>query len=299
VSALAKPEEIGDYTVHPVAAMFPIIEEGTPAWVELLGSIQQLGQLEPIVVDGKVLIDGRNRLRACQKLGVVPFTVEWSSLDILINQGEWIGAKNLERRHLTDDQRAAITVKVMAWVASNEAEEEKKKTQFKKGESGNPTGKPKEQVSQSSGSPARDHKDKHARSTAGKVAAQAGVSRHKAEKALKVQKADPDFFDKVVNGTAKLSEAGKAIKPAVGTVEDEFYHRKIRGRRRKLNYSTLLEVWQGTPLSARRKFCTWLREHKRQYISEWAELTMIIEEDEPAKPKSIFRNEKAPLSSGA
>jgi hypothetical protein len=277
-----------NYKPHSVAEMFPIIEEGTPAWSELLGSIQQLGQLEPIVVDGNTLIDGRNRLRACQKLGITVRSVEWSTLGVTINQGEWIGAKNLERRHLSDDQRAAITAKVMAWVAVNDAQEEKKKSQFKKGESGNPSGKPGTQAALNPGPPARTSKEKNKRSTAGRVAAKAGVSRYKAEQALKVQKADPDLFEKVTNGTITLKKAEAEIKPAEGSVE-EFYSRKIRGRRKKLNYTTLLEVWQGTKQKHRCRFAQWLRENKRKYNFEWGELMMAVEEPEPT-PRSIFRN---------
>ena len=71
-----------------------------------------------------------------------------------------------------------------------------KKTQFEKGQSPNPGGKRKAEVNLNSGSPEqkkREAKSMHARSTAGKIAAKAGVSRHKAEQAIAVSKADPSL----------------------------------------------------------------------------------------------------------
>jgi hypothetical protein len=188
--------------------MFPLIEEGTLAWSELLGSIQHFGQLEPIVIDGDILIDGRNRLRACQKLNIAPRSVEWSSLGITISQGEWIGAKNLERRHLTDDQRATITAKVMGWLAVHEGEEEKRRTQFKEGNPG-----PQKTVRLNTGEPSRDFKGEHSRSTAGKVSQKAGVSRHKAEQAVAVQKHSPELAEEVIKGKITLLEAKRIIDP--------------------------------------------------------------------------------------
>ena len=51
-----------------------------------------------------------------------------------------------------------------------------KATQFQPGESGNPTGKAKEQAHTDSCEPVRDAKAEHARSTVGRIAAKANVS---------------------------------------------------------------------------------------------------------------------------
>jgi hypothetical protein len=72
--------------------------------------------------------------------------------------------------------------KVMGWVAAHEAEEEKKRTQFEKGNTGGP-GRGKT-VEPKTVPPFRDLKKKVENSTAGKIAAKAGVSRHKAEQAV-------------------------------------------------------------------------------------------------------------------
>jgi ParB-like chromosome segregation protein Spo0J len=92
--------------IHPVAKMFPLLDEGSPEREELELSIEKNGLLEPLVVDGDVLLDGRNRLSVCCYLGIEPRFVEWKTLkDRGSDQASFIIAKNLSRRHLTPDQR--------------------------------------------------------------------------------------------------------------------------------------------------------------------------------------------------
>jgi hypothetical protein len=64
------------------------------------------------------------------------------------------------------------------------------RTQFKKGQSGNPTGINRRTLSPDLGSPSseRDHKEKHANSSAGRLAAKAHVSHHVANQALQINK---------------------------------------------------------------------------------------------------------------
>ena len=58
--------------VHPVAALFPMLADDELA--ELAADIKANGLRLPIVRDkeGKTLIDGRNRLKACEIAGVKP-----------------------------------------------------------------------------------------------------------------------------------------------------------------------------------------------------------------------------------
>jgi hypothetical protein len=87
--------------VHPFAALFPMMTEDELA--DLAEDIRENGLLHPIVVDADgVLIDGRNRLRACEIAGVEP-TIE------LLNGHDaaaFIVSANLERRNLTKGQQA-------------------------------------------------------------------------------------------------------------------------------------------------------------------------------------------------
>jgi hypothetical protein len=47
-------ERIGDYIVHPAAALFPLLEDDDTDFYALKGSIKQHGQLLPILVLGNI-----------------------------------------------------------------------------------------------------------------------------------------------------------------------------------------------------------------------------------------------------
>lgn len=202
------------YKIHPVAALFPMIPKGSRPYNDLEEHIRLFGQLEPIVVDGDTLLDGRNRLAICEDCGIKPKIVQWSTLGISNPQHEWIFGKNVARRNLTEEQRAQVYVDYSAWTDAEDAKERVAKAQFKAGESGNPTGKAKEQARTESCEPAkRDHKAEHARSTVGKVAAGAGISHHKAAKLVAVNKA-------AAAGDEKAMEDVEAIRAGLKKIRD-------------------------------------------------------------------------------
>lgn len=94
---------------HELADKFPLIADLDLS--KLATSIKTDGQQEPIVLlDGKIL-DGRNRFEACKLAKVKPVTRNFGDRE---TDGEdpiaFVIAHNLERRHLTDDQRVAIAV---------------------------------------------------------------------------------------------------------------------------------------------------------------------------------------------
>ena len=87
--------------VHPAATLFPRLHGVTLD--ELAADIQANGLREPIVVFQGLLIDGRNRLRACELAGVEPRFVEWQAAGSVVG---YILSVNLHRRHLNESQRA-------------------------------------------------------------------------------------------------------------------------------------------------------------------------------------------------
>ena len=96
------------YEIHEVAKIFPAL---TGSDLDALtADIKAHGQLEPIITFGGKVIDGRNRLAACIALGKEPWTREWAGeeKDLLA----FVLSLNLHRRHLTDDQRAAIAARL-------------------------------------------------------------------------------------------------------------------------------------------------------------------------------------------
>ena len=93
---------------HPLAALFP----GLPLeeLAQLARDIKKQGQLEPIILHRGLILDGRNRYRACQIAGVNPRTEDFSALSTGRSPEEFVLSRNLRRRHLGVGQKAAITL---------------------------------------------------------------------------------------------------------------------------------------------------------------------------------------------
>jgi hypothetical protein len=91
-------------TQHPACEVFPMI--GGDEFEALKRDIAANGQREPIVlVDGE-LVDGRNRLRACEELGIEPVFRNLPSEEA----GDvfaLVMSLNLHRRHLKPRERGA------------------------------------------------------------------------------------------------------------------------------------------------------------------------------------------------
>src|SRR5262245_44342023 len=89
--------------VHPAAQIFPMLPEAELS--ALSEDIKQNGLIHPIVLDAEgLLLDGRNRLAACELAKVEPKTVTYRGLDPL----HYVVSANLARRHLNETQRAMI-----------------------------------------------------------------------------------------------------------------------------------------------------------------------------------------------
>ncbi len=89
-------------SVHPVAALFPMMSDDELA--DLAADIKANGQLHPIIRDDDgQLIDGRNRLKACELANVEP---QFAPLPVGIDPVVFILSANVARRHLTKGQQA-------------------------------------------------------------------------------------------------------------------------------------------------------------------------------------------------
>lgn len=113
-----------DLKHHPIADLFPMMSE--EAFEALKADIKAHGQHEPIITFQETVLDGRNRLRACRELGIEPHLQEWDGhggtpLDFTIS-------KNLQRRHLTESQRAMIGARITNLKRGQDPEDMKKKT---------------------------------------------------------------------------------------------------------------------------------------------------------------------------
>lgn len=108
------------YDIHPAAEIFPMMDAA--ALRELADDIKAHGQRDWIeLYDGKV-IDGRNRIKACELAGAEP---QYCEIEEEINPVEYVLSKNLFRRHLSESQRSMIGARAKG-VYSEEAKERKR-----------------------------------------------------------------------------------------------------------------------------------------------------------------------------
>lgn len=111
------------YENHPAADLFPMMSE--PELEALADDIREHGQQEPIkLCDGKVL-DGRNRLLACQQAGVEPTFEDVNGLDPLMAV---ISANVKRRKMLTVGQRAIAAAESWPLAGGRRKKGERKST---------------------------------------------------------------------------------------------------------------------------------------------------------------------------
>lgn len=125
---------IAGYETHPAADLFPMLDG---AEIQALADdIKAHGLLNPVVLlaeNGKRLVlDGRNRLRACGLAGVAPRFEFWTGEG---SPTEWVVSQNLHRRHLSTSQRALIAAELKAVLAAESNTKRKTDGTFKPGSS--------------------------------------------------------------------------------------------------------------------------------------------------------------------
>ncbi len=92
---------------HPAANIFPLMTE--ESFAGLKADIQANGQIEPIWLYRDVILDGRNRYKACTELGIEPKFQAYEGN----SPTAFVVSVNLERRHLTSTQRACVAVDIL------------------------------------------------------------------------------------------------------------------------------------------------------------------------------------------
>ena len=96
--------------VHKAAELFPMMDE--KELMELASDIQKNGQQEPIMTHPETgeVIDGRNRLKACQLIGIEPRYQAWTGSGSVVN---FVISKNIHRRHLNNHERTVIAERLI------------------------------------------------------------------------------------------------------------------------------------------------------------------------------------------
>ena len=209
---------------HPAAKVFPRISDEE---MELLAdNIKANGLREPIALCEGLVLDGINRLIACEKAGKEPRYKEFKGG----NPWEYTKSANEHRRHMTQSQRA---IAMKRWAeGKKEWEEEQARAQEtanrsrsesairqKRGGSG--------QFEHDDGSPAAvpatggSHEaPSHTRN---RLAKEAKVSARMMQHAITVDATDNELGDRVLAGTISLPEAAKKVRHAkkVATLSTE------------------------------------------------------------------------------
>lgn len=91
---------------HEYADLFPMMSDSEIQ--PFADNIKQNGQADPIILfEGKIL-DGRNRFRACEMVGVTPHFKDYEGTDPL----GYVVSHNLHRRHLSESQRGMVGAKL-------------------------------------------------------------------------------------------------------------------------------------------------------------------------------------------
>jgi N6-adenosine-specific RNA methylase IME4/ParB-like chromosome segregation protein Spo0J len=89
-------------TDHPLAGLFPLIEG--EEFARFKADIAERGLLHPVTTLDGMILDGRNRARACRELGVSVKSIAYRGSD----PAGFVIASNLHRRHLDESQRAMV-----------------------------------------------------------------------------------------------------------------------------------------------------------------------------------------------
>ncbi len=175
---------MAEISIHPAALLFPMM--GEQELSDLADDIAANGLLEPVVLYHGEVLDGRNRLKACELADVEPRFVEVDG--DLPSATIYVLSKNLHRRHLTTSQRAAIAADVVPLLS-----EEARKRQATSGP-GAHGGKPLTANSQ--------------QGTAAKLAAAAlQVGERTVYEAAKIKREQPEVHERIKNGEITVNEA--------------------------------------------------------------------------------------------
>jgi ParB-like chromosome segregation protein Spo0J len=106
---------VGGYPVHPACALLPMMTQASLR--EMADDIAAHGQQQPVILYDGQLLDGRNRLMACEIAGVEPVIQEFTGDDPL----RWVLSLNFHRRHLTDSQKSIVGARAEELLAERKA----------------------------------------------------------------------------------------------------------------------------------------------------------------------------------
>lgn len=206
-----------EFCVHPAADAFPMMDD--KRLDELVADIHKHGQRVPITLCEGMILDGRNRAKACAKLNIQPRTVVYDG-----NPWQYVWSLNGTRRDLADLQRAIIKEQIDrasgAWEdAKRRVAEEanRKRSEAAKEQPRSDDGSRLAQVRV----PKEHPPAQSVRPTRAAKAEAAHVSPSTQAKAEWIVNKRPDLAEKVAKGEIKGSDALKEIRKTKQVEEEE------------------------------------------------------------------------------
>jgi hypothetical protein len=190
--------DVENIEFHQFADLFPMMQ--ADEFSSLVENIKQHGLREKVwLFQGKIL-DGRNRYKACLQSGITPEFRQFTGDE---NQAlQAVISWNLERRHLSSSQKAAIGVELEDLLAELER-------QAKERYAAN-VGRPSKEEKSSQKIDAISDPNQN-RSTA-KAATVLGTNRQYVSDAKKLRQTSPDVHQQIKEGKVTISQAKKQQK---------------------------------------------------------------------------------------
>jgi hypothetical protein len=238
---------------HPAADLFPLMDEQELA--ALADDIRENGLRQPVVLsDGKIL-DGRNRVRACELAGIEPRFED-------ANGGDPVAlavSLNVKRRNLTRDQRAIAAAG--AWPLY-EVE----------------TGAAAHGKSARSG-PTSDR-------TRDRLATLFAVNKNAIQQARALLERDPDAAEAVKNSRVSLDHAYEALRQAEGARERAEQEARELEREAEEARRRLTELAESGPKANLDLLPAPNPDEIREQMQVARELSTALPPDAPTKPRS-------------
>ena len=174
------------YELHPLSLVMPPMSDDE--YKQLLESIKQHGQMEPVVIFEGQILDGRHRYAACRELNIEPIIRKYSYEHDGPSPATFSLVKNTHRRHLTTSQRAMVAAAILPFFEAEARENQRKAGGDQKAKS--------DQTETST--PVHSH---------AKAAEEMHVSRASVHTAAKLANEAPDLAEEVKAGKKTLNAA--------------------------------------------------------------------------------------------
>ncbi|WP_262965149.1 MT-A70 family methyltransferase [Methylobacter psychrophilus] len=193
------------YLPHPIAELFPLMSGAE--FLELKEDIKAHGLLIPIILYEGLILDGRNRFKACQETDIPIRTVEYTGLNPVSD----VISMNLKRRHLNSDQRACIAVDALPFF---EAEAKKRQVEAGKLYGENHPQEVSQKIGKALVTDGTKQKNKvnHANCASQQAAEQFSTNRQYVDDAKKLKAENRELFEQIKSGSVKLIQAKREIK---------------------------------------------------------------------------------------